>query len=87
MAPVRTAPSAQTYPTKPINFIVPFPAGTGNDVIARTIGDKLSKSLGKPVVIENKAGATGAIGGEAAAKAPADGHTIFIREHVPFPST
>jgi tripartite-type tricarboxylate transporter receptor subunit TctC len=70
--------SAQTYPTKPINFIVPFPAGTGNDVIARTVGDKLSKSLGKPVVIENKAGATGGIGGEAAAKAPPDGHTIII---------
>lgn len=69
---------AQTYPTKPINFIVPFPAGTGNDVIARTIGDKLSKSLGKPVVVDNKAGATGAIGGEAAAKAPPDGYTIFI---------
>ena len=69
---------AQTYPTKPINFIVPFPAGTGNDVIARTIGDKLSKSLGKPVVVDNKAGATGAIAGEAAAKAPPDGYTIFI---------
>jgi tripartite-type tricarboxylate transporter receptor subunit TctC len=70
--------SAQTYPTKPINFIVPFPPGTGNDVIARTIGDKLSKSLGKPVVIDNKAGATGGIGGEAAAKAPPDGYTIII---------
>ncbi len=69
---------AQTYPTKPINFIVPFPAGTGNDVIARTIGDKLSKSLGKPVVIDNKAGATGAIAAEATMKAPADGYTIFI---------
>ncbi len=66
------------YPTKPISFIVPFPAGTGNDVIARTIGDKLSKSLGKPVVVENKAGATGAIAAEAAAKAPPDGYTIFI---------
>jgi tripartite-type tricarboxylate transporter receptor subunit TctC len=70
--------SAQTYPTKPINFIVPFPPGTGNDVIARTIGDKLSKSLGKPVVIDNKAGATGGIGGEAAAKATPDGYTIII---------
>jgi tripartite-type tricarboxylate transporter receptor subunit TctC len=69
---------AQTYPTKPINFIVPFPPGTGNDVIARTIGDKLSKSLGKSVVIDNKAGATGGIGGEAAAKAPPDGYTIII---------
>ncbi len=69
---------AQTYPTKPINFIVPFPAGTGNDVIARTIGDKLSKSLGKPVVVENKAGATGAIAAEFTKQAPADGYTIFI---------
>ena len=69
---------AQTFPTKPITFIVPFPPGTGNDVIARIIGDKLSKSLGKPVVIDNKAGAAGAIGGEAAAKAPPDGHSIII---------
>jgi tripartite-type tricarboxylate transporter receptor subunit TctC len=69
---------AQTYPTKPITLIVPFPAGTGNDVIARTIGDKLSKSLGKPVVVENKAGATGAIAAEATKQAPADGYTIFI---------
>ena len=69
---------AQTYPTKPISFIVPFPAGTGNDVIARTIGDKLAKSLGKPVVIDNKAGATGAIAAEATMKAPPDGYTIFI---------
>jgi len=69
---------AQTFPTKPITFIVPFPPGTGNDVIARIIGDKLSKSLGKPVVIDNKAGAAGAIGGEAAAKAPPDSHSIII---------
>jgi tripartite-type tricarboxylate transporter receptor subunit TctC len=55
---------AQTYPTKPISFIVPFPAGTGNDVIARIIGDKLTKSLGKPVVIDTKA--------------PPDGHSIII---------
>ncbi|MEI7670687.1 MAG: tripartite tricarboxylate transporter substrate binding protein [Deltaproteobacteria bacterium] len=73
-----TSAPAQTYPTKPINFIVPFPAGTGNDVIARTIGDKLAKSLGKPVVVDNKAGATGAIAGEAAAKSLPDGYTIFI---------
>ena len=69
---------AQTYPTKPVNFIVPFPPGTGNDVIARIIGEKLTKSLGKPVVIDNKAGATGGIGGEAAAKAAPDGYTIII---------
>lgn len=69
---------AQNYPIKAINLIVPFPAGTGNDVIARTIGDKLSKSLGKPVVIENKAGATGAIAAEATKQAPADGYTVFI---------
>ena len=69
---------AQSFPTKPISFICPFPPGTGNDVIARTIADKLSKSLGKVVMVENKAGATGAIAADAAAKAPADGHTIII---------
>jgi tripartite-type tricarboxylate transporter receptor subunit TctC len=69
---------AQSYPTKQINFIAPFPPGTGNDVIARTIGDKLSKSLGKSVVVDNRSGATGAIGAEATAKAPPDGYTIII---------
>ena len=69
---------AQSYPTKPINFIAPFPPGTGNDIIARAIGDKLAKSLGKSVVIDNRSGATGAIGAEATAKAPPDGYTIII---------
>ncbi len=69
---------AQTYPTKPVSFVVPFPPGTGNDVIARIIGEKLTQSLGKPVVIDNKAGATGAIAGEAVAKAAPDGYTIII---------
>ena len=69
---------AQTYPTKAITFIAPFPPGTGNDIIARAIGDKLQKSLGKTVVIDNRSGATGAIGAEATAKAPPDGYTIII---------
>lgn len=72
------APAQAAYPTKQINFICPFPAGTGNDVIARTIADKLSKILGKPVVVDNKAGATGAIAAEFTAKTPPDGYTIFI---------
>jgi tripartite-type tricarboxylate transporter receptor subunit TctC len=76
--PCQDSALAQTYPTKPINIIVPFPAGTGNDVVARTIGEKLSKSLGQPVVVDNKAGATGAIAAEFVVKAPPDGYTILI---------
>lgn len=69
---------AQTYPNKSISFISPYPPGSGTDIIARIIGDKLTKSLGQTVVVLNKAGAAGAIGGEAAAKAPPDGHTLII---------
>lgn len=69
---------AQSYPTKPIRFIVPFPPGGGNDTIARQIGQRLASRLGQQVPVDNRPGAGGAIGAELAAKAPADGYTMFL---------
>ena len=69
---------AQEWPTRPIRFIVPFTPGTGQDIIARTIGPKLTERLGQPVVIENRPGASGNIGTEAVAKAAPDGYTIMV---------
>jgi tripartite-type tricarboxylate transporter receptor subunit TctC len=70
--------AAQTYPSKPIRLIAPFAPGGALDLIARGVGAKLSDSLGQPVVVENKAGASGAIGSEAVAKSPADGYTLLL---------
>ena len=69
---------AQNYPSRPIRFIVPFPPGGGNDVMARIIGQKLSDALGRQVVIDNRGGAGGNIGAEIAAHAAADGYTLFL---------
>jgi tripartite-type tricarboxylate transporter receptor subunit TctC len=71
--------SAQgAWPAKPIHMIVPFTAGSGTDIIARTLGDVMSKSLGQPVLIENKPGAGGTIGAAQVAKSDPDGYTILI---------
>lgn len=74
------AAGAQTHnwPQSPIKIIVPFGAGSGADQVARLIGQELSTSLGQPVIIDNKAGAGGNIGAQAAARAPADGYTLFV---------
>ena len=72
------AQPAQKYPDKPIRFIVPFPPGGGNDILARMLAPKMSESLGQPVVIDNRAGAGGNIGTDLAAKSPPDGYTIVI---------
>ena len=69
---------AQSYPTKPVRFIVPFAPGGQSDVVARTIGQKLSERWGQPVVVENKPGAATTIGADFVAKAPADGYTILL---------
>ena len=66
------------YPSKPIRVIVPWPAGGTVDGVARIIGPKLTEGLGRPVVVENKAGAGGSIGQAEAAKAPPDGHTVLL---------
>jgi len=70
--------SASDYPSKPVRLIVTFPSGGGTDVIARIISDPLSRRLGQPVIIDNRAGANGNIGLELAARAPADGYTLVI---------
>jgi tripartite-type tricarboxylate transporter receptor subunit TctC len=70
--------AAADYPRKPIRLIVPYPAGGGSDVVGRLIGAKLSGSLGQPVIVENKPGASGTIGANFAAKAPPDGLTILL---------
>jgi tripartite-type tricarboxylate transporter receptor subunit TctC len=69
---------AQTYPSKPIRFIVPFPAGGSTDAVARALQPALEKILGQPVVVENRAGAGGTLGVDAIAKAAPDGYTIGI---------
>jgi tripartite-type tricarboxylate transporter receptor subunit TctC len=69
---------AQRYPDHPIKLIVPVPPGGGVDLLSRAIGAKMSQSMGQPVVIENKAGASAAIGTEALAKSPPDGYTIMM---------
>src|SRR4051812_44074237 len=67
-----------SYPSRPIRLIVPFPAGGPSDIVARIIGQKMSEDWGQPVVIENRPGANTIIGAQAAAKAPADGYTLFM---------
>jgi tripartite-type tricarboxylate transporter receptor subunit TctC len=69
---------AQPYPSRPIRFIVPYTPGGLGDSFARAVGEDLAKRLGQPVVIDNRPGASQAIGAEATAKAPPDGHTIFM---------
>ena len=68
--------AAQVYPAKPIRMIVPYPPGGGTDTAARLIGQKLTESLGRTVIVENRAGANGLIGTEAMAKAASDGYTL-----------
>ena len=69
---------AQTYPVKPIHFIVPYPPGGGTDLLGRTLGLKLAAAMGQQVIVENRAGAQGNIGTVAGAKAAPDGYTIVL---------
>ncbi len=72
------AAMAQAYPSKPVTIVVPFAAGGTTDILARIIGQALTAELGQSVVVDNRAGAGGNFGGQAAAKAAPDGHTLFM---------
>ena len=69
---------AQTFPSRPLRILVPSVAGSSPDIRARQIAEKLSQALGQPVIVENRPGANGVIAQREAAKAPADGHTLFL---------
>jgi tripartite-type tricarboxylate transporter receptor subunit TctC len=75
---ISLAASAQAYPARSITFIVPYPPGGATDVVARVIAEKLTTSLGQPVIVENKAGAGGNLGARAAAQSKNDGYTILV---------
>lgn len=76
---VTTTPSlAQSYPAKPVRIIVPFAPGGPSDLLARTFGQKLSAAWGQPVVVDNRGGASGVLGTEAAAKSAPDGYTLLV---------
>jgi tripartite-type tricarboxylate transporter receptor subunit TctC len=78
LATFSLAASAQPFPNRPVHLIVAYsPGGTG-DVVARIIAEKLGTALGQSVVVENRAGATGAIGALAVLNAPPDGHTLLV---------
>src|SRR5215469_2995499 len=70
--------AAQDYPTRPITLVVPFPAGGGNDALARVVAEKMSRTLGQQVVVENRGGAGGTIATRAVAKGTPDGYTILL---------
>src|SRR5438552_13891571 len=67
---------AQTYPSRPITAIIPFAGGSASDVVSRIVFDKMSKSMGQPIIVENRPGAGGNIGTAMGAKAAPDGYTI-----------
>ncbi|MBB3005962.1 Bug family tripartite tricarboxylate transporter substrate binding protein [Cupriavidus alkaliphilus] len=77
--PLAAAPAlAESYPSKPIRLVVPFPPGGPTDTAARIIGQKMSETLKQPVVVDNRPGASGTIGAENVAKSPADGYTLLV---------
>jgi tripartite-type tricarboxylate transporter receptor subunit TctC len=77
LAPAQAA-AAEAYPTRPIRFIVPFPPGGGNDIVARIVAAKLTEGLGQQVVVDNRGGAGGTLGTDLTAKAPRDGYTLLV---------
>src|SRR5215218_11011399 len=79
LAPALAQPAtAQTYPDRPITLVVPYPAGGGNDVLARLVAEKMSKPLRQSIVVENRGGAGGTIATRQVAKSEPDGYTLLI---------
>jgi tripartite-type tricarboxylate transporter receptor subunit TctC len=75
---VPTTASAQTYPAKPVRLIVPWSAGSGTDLMSRSLAAKMTEALGQQVIVDNRGGAGALIGSEVAAKSPPDGYTAYI---------
>jgi tripartite-type tricarboxylate transporter receptor subunit TctC len=78
LAMAATLACAQGFPTKPIRFIAPFPPAGSSDLLARILSQRMAEQLGQPVVVDNRAGASGSLGTEMCAKAPADGYTLVL---------
>src|SRR6476660_7483171 len=83
-----TSVNAQGFPDRAIHFVVPFTAGSGTDIIARTVAEPMSRALGQPIIIENKPGAGGTLGAAQVAKSSPDGYTLLVHSagHVANPS-
>lgn len=75
---VGIATAEDTYPSRPVHIMVPYPAGGGVDIVARTLGDELSKHWGQPVIVDNRPGAGGVIASQAVATSPRDGYTLIV---------
>jgi tripartite-type tricarboxylate transporter receptor subunit TctC len=76
-------PAFAAYPDKPVRIVVTFPAGGASDIVARVLGEQLARKLGQPVVIDNRPGAGGSIGGLLVTQAPADGYTLMLSNSTP----